>query len=97
MAVRGGKTYLAIRGQRELACRQFESEGVGQDENLLVRFLNLTLQKQLSVLLEGTLQPGRRRQDPGQGNVAGEQEGQPGQDLLSELHGVDQDGISNAG
>ena len=92
MACRGGKNYLALLGQQELARRAFDNEGLAPEEVLLVKLLNLNL---LNCLFAHPGQSVRGSQHPPEGDVAGEQKRQAKHQLLPELHGVDHNGVGH--
>lgn len=88
MARRGGRSYLATSKQIRLASRDFDVEGSGPDDRLLLRFLNLNMQQGLVALsvrsgVQVAADVSGGGEDAPEGHLAGEQESNPDQHLLA--------------
>ena len=88
MAHRGGRCYLATSKQLRLASRDFDVEGSGPEDRLLLRFLNLNMQQGLVTLsvrssLKAAADVAGGGEDAPEGHVAGEQEHDSDQHLLA--------------
>lgn len=88
MAHRGGRSYLATLKQLRLASRDFDVEGAGPDDRLLLRFLNLNMQQGLVALsvssgVQAAADVSGSGEDAPEGHLSGEQEHDPDQQLLA--------------
>lgn len=88
MARRGGRSYLATSKLIRLASRDFDVEGTGPEDRLLLKFLNLNMQQGLVALsVRSSLQAAADvlggGEDAPEGHLAGEQEGDSDQHLLA--------------
>ena len=83
MARRGGRSYLATSKQIRLASRDFDVEGSGPDDRLLLRFLNLNMQQGLVALSVRSSLQAAADQDALEGHLAGEQKDDSDQHLLA--------------
>ena len=88
MARRGGRNYLATLKQLRLASRDFDVEGSGPEDRLLLKFLNLNMQQGLVALsgrssLQAAADVSGGREDAPERHPADEQERDSDQQLLA--------------
>jgi hypothetical protein len=88
LARRGGRNYLATSKQLRLASRDFDVEGSGPEDRLLLRFLNLNMQQGLVAFsvrssLQAAADVSGGGEDAPEGHLADEQERDSDQQLLA--------------
>jgi len=88
LARRGGRNYLATLKQLRLASRDFDVEGAGPDDRLLLKFLNLNMQQGLVALsvrsgVQAAADVCRGGEDAPEGHLPDEQEHDSDQQLLA--------------